>query len=103
MTEFNPSPATAVSLHLWDIADRCQQAQLSGRALRKVRLLLRIIDDDTSQAPFLAFALFSNHSKTPTTKQFLVSLENAVKRQLAEKTEVAQTDDGVKNLLKVKA
>jgi len=82
LTEFNPSPATAVSLHLWDIADRCQQAQLSGRALRK--------------APFLAFALFSNHSKTPTTKQFLVSLENAVKRQLAEKTEVAQTDDGVK-------
>ena len=51
----------------------------------------------------MAFALFSNHSKTPTTKQFLVSLENAVKRQLAEKTEVAQTDDGVKNLLKVKA
>ena len=44
----------------------------------------------------MAFALFSNHSKTPTTKQFLVSLENAVKRQLAEKTEVAQTDDGAK-------
>ena len=57
---------------------------------------MRIIDNDTSQAPFLAFALFSNHSKTPTTKQFLVSLENAVKRQLAEKTEVAQTDDGAK-------
>jgi len=82
LTEFNHSPATALSLHLWNIAETCQQAQLSGRALRK--------------APFLAFALFSNHSRTPTMKQFLVSLENAVKRQLAEKTEVAQSENGVK-------
>ena len=44
----------------------------------------------------MAFALFSNHSKTPTIKQFLVSLENAVKRQVAEKTKVAQSDVRVK-------
>ena len=36
LTEFNESSATAVSLHLWKIADMCQQAKLSGRALRKV-------------------------------------------------------------------
>lgn len=85
LTEFNESSATAVSLHLWKIADMCQQAKLSGRALRK--------------APFLAFALFCNRSKKSTTKQFLFSLEKAVKRQLAEKMEVAQsdaTDDGAK-------
>ena len=40
----------------------------------------------------MAFALFCNRSKKPTTKQFLVSLEKAVKRQLAEKLEVAQSD-----------
>ena len=51
---------------------------------------------DIFQAPFLAFALFSNHSKTPTIKQFLVSLENAVKRQLTEKAEVAKSNDGMK-------
>ena len=49
----------------------------------------------------MAFALFSNHSKTPTIKQFLVSLESAVKRQVAEKMEVAQSGDGLK--MKVEA
>ena len=47
----------------------------------------------------MAFALFCNRSKKSTTKQFLFSLEKAVKRQLAEKMEVAQsdaTDDGAK-------
>ena len=54
-----------------------------------------------TQAPFLAYALFCNHNKRSTTEQFLVSLEKAVKRQLAEKMEVAKSDasdasDGVK-------
>jgi len=78
LTEFNQSQATALSLHLWKIADTCQQAKLSGRALRK--------------APFLAYALFCKHNKKSTTEQFLVSLEKAVKRQLAEKMEVAKSD-----------
>ena len=57
---------------------------------------MKVILLNVIQAPFLAFALFSNHSKMPTIKQFLVSLDNAVKRQLAEKTEVAQSENGVK-------
>ena len=36
LTEFNQSDATSTSLHLWRIAQLCQKAQLSGRALRKV-------------------------------------------------------------------
>ena len=40
----------------------------------------------------MAFALFCNRSKKSTTKQFLFSLEKAVKRQLAEKMEVGQSD-----------
>ena len=50
----------------------------------------------TIQAPFLAFALFCNHSKKSTIKEFLVSLENAVKRQLTEKVEVTKSNDGMK-------
>ena len=46
----------------------------------------------------MAFALFCDHKKKkkPTSKEFLVSLEKAVKRQLAEKAEVAKSDDDVK-------
>ena len=46
----------------------------------------------------MAYALFCNHNKKSTTEHFLVSLEKAVKRQLAEKMEVAQSDSsaGVK-------
>ena len=40
----------------------------------------------------MAYALFCNHNKRSTTEQFLVSLEKAVKRQLAEKMEVAKSD-----------
>ena len=40
----------------------------------------------------MAYALFCNHIKKSTTEQFLVSLEKAVKRQLAEKMEVAKSD-----------
>ena len=82
LTEFNRSDATSSSLHLWRTAQLCQKAQLSGRALRK--------------APFLAFALFCDHKKKPTAKEFLVSLEKAVKRQLAEKAEVVKSDNDIK-------
>ena len=46
----------------------------------------------------MAFALFCDHKKKkkPTGKEFLVSLEKAVKRQLAEKAEVAKSDNDVK-------
>ena len=44
----------------------------------------------------MAFALFCNHKKKPTSKEFLVSLEKAVKRQSAEKAEVAKSDGDVK-------
>ena len=40
----------------------------------------------------MAYALFCKHNKKSTTEQFLVSLEKAVKRQLAEKMEVAKSD-----------
>ena len=45
----------------------------------------------------MAFALFCDHKKKkkPTAKEFLVSLEKAVKRQLAEKAEVAKSDNDV--------
>ena len=38
LTEFHPSQA--LSFHLWQIADKCQRAKLSGRALRKVHFLV---------------------------------------------------------------
>ena len=44
----------------------------------------------------MAFALFCNHKKKTTAKEFLVSLEKAVKRQLAEKAEVVKSDNGMK-------
>ena len=71
-------------------------AELSERYI--FLLLGNVLPLVTIQAPFLAFALFCNHSKKSTIKEFLVSLEKAVKRQLAEKNEVAQSDasDGVK-------
>ena len=99
MTEFNQSDATSTSLHLWRIAQLCQKARLSGRALRKVPLFRCIWSKKYfDQAPFLAFALFCDHKnkKKPTAKEFLVSLEKAVKRQLAEKAEVAKSDNDVK-------
>ena len=44
----------------------------------------------------MAFALFCDHKKKPTAKEFLVSLEKAVKRQLAEKAEVVKSDNDMK-------
>ena len=93
MTEFNKSDATESSLHLWHTAQLCQKAQLSGRALRKVLSFLVASEVELfCPGSLLAFALFCNHKKKPTAKEFLVSLEKAVKRQLAEKAEVAKSD-----------
>ena len=77
LKEMRETPATKISLQLWEVAGRC--VGLSGRSVRKIS--------------FLALALFSalGEGRALSLTELVASLGQAADRQLRDREQLAQS------------
>ena len=77
LKEMRETPATKISLQLWEVAGRC--VGLSGRSVRKIS--------------FLALALFSalGEGRALSLTELVTSLGQAADRQLRDREQLAQS------------